>query len=273
MQSRFIVLGMASGGLFLARQLRKESPGSLIYAIGDAKCEIGRYSRVIDRFYSVESSDSLPSIIRQAYDDIGQGFVKAYLCSNQMLEAIVLRYKGVFDYLSFDNSIDVYNRLVDKTEVEVFCKELKINRPVTYSLSESKLDEIKYPVVIKPLEKSLTKGASKCAFISDKDKMKAYLDKIEALCISRSNLICQQSIEGDNRWEYGYGGFFLNGSPIVDICFYQFRQAPQGLCCYTREITDVELQRRIVNLVRPILDSTKYSGMIEFDIKQDENAR
>ena len=46
----FLILGMASGGLFLARQLKMQWPDATIYAVGDPD-ELGRYSNTINRFY------------------------------------------------------------------------------------------------------------------------------------------------------------------------------------------------------------------------------
>lgn len=273
MNTKFIILGIPPGGLFLARQLRKQWPESMIFAIGDPIHDIGRYSKTIDRFYEVSSQNSVIMAIQRAYKEIGEGLVNAYFCSNPMLECVVGQYPIVFNFLTFENELELYRQLIDKNNLEEVCQRLNINRPKSYDLKETVLDEIVFPVIVKPLEKGLANGASKCAFINNRQQLSGYLSKMNALKIKWNNLVCQQCVEGDNRWEYGYGGYFVNGKATIDICFHQFIQVPQGLCCYSREITDLNLEKKIKDLVNPFLEYTHYNGMIEFDIKQDANTK
>lgn len=273
MKPKYLILGVPPGGLFLARQLRKQWPESVIYAIGDAKHDIGRFSNAIDSFYGISASDDVFPTVKLAYDALGQGDIRAFMCSNPMLECIVGQHPEVFDMLGFENNFEFYQNLIDKNKTDRLCSELNINTPQNYNLSENILSTINYPVVVKPLEKGLAIGASKCAYIADENQLKRYLAKMDSLGIDRRNLVCQQCVVGDNRWEYGYGGYFVRGLPLVDICFYQFIQVPQGLCCYSREVADRALERQIKDLVEPFFKKTEYTGFIEFDIKQDSNNR
>ncbi len=269
---KYLILGVSNAGLFIARQLRKQWPNCMIYAVGDIQ-DIGRYSNVIDRFYGAHASEEIIDSITHAYTDMGKGEVNAYMCSNPMLELVVLKHPEIFDYLKFDNPVEVYQKLVDKVQTEQLCRSLKITRPEEYCLTDISNGAIAFPVVVKPLEKRLAIGASKCAYLADQDHLESYLVKMDSLGIDRNCLVCQQLVEGDNRWEYGYGGYFINGEAIVDICFHQFKQVPQGLCCYSREMTDAELADKIKMLVKPLLIDLKYNGFIEFDIKQDVNTK
>ena len=203
---------------------------------------------------------------------MGGGNIYAFIYSNLMLEYILLEdNKSLFNLFIFENSIEVYDVIVDKTKVDKLCRQLGLSRPLEYDLAkEEQLDKIKYPIVIKPLEKQKAKGASKCMFIYDRLALDKYLQEIKSYNISIDNLVCQQAVRGLNKWEYGYGGYFKNGRPIVDICFHQFRQSPQGLSCYIREITNLSLQHSLRSLVQPFLNNLHYNGFIEFDIKQDE---
>ena len=267
---KFLILGISNGGLFLARQLRRQWPDSIIYAVGDIKKDIGRFSNAINRFFGFHSIDELHSTIEKAYQDIGGGTVHAYMCTNPILECILRNHSELFEYLTFENPHQVYQKFVDKNKAIQLCQQLNVNIPEEYEMTDIENTNISFPVVIKPLEKASTIGADKCMYISDIETLKNYVKRIESNHIDRSKLICQQCVQGDNRWEYGYGGFFKDGEPTVDICFYQFRQVPQGLCCYCREMTDNHLQHQIKALVEPILKATRYNGFMEFDIKQDE---
>lgn len=267
---KFLILGISNGGLFLARQLRKQWHNSVVYAIGDSKKDIGRYSNCINRFYGIKSIDELSATITRAYHDIGEGKVISYMCTNPILEEIIENHHEVFNYLTFENPLEVYQKMVDKNKTIQFCQKLNVKIPLEYEMSDIEKETIKCPMVIKPKVKATTLGVPKCMFINDTDSLRKYINQIESLGIDRGKLICQQCIQGDNRWEYGYGGYFKDGKSLIDICFYQFRQSPQGLCCYCREMTDINLQNSVKALVEPILKATKYNGFLEFDIKQDE---
>lgn len=256
----------------MARQLRKECPDAVIYAIGGTK-DIGRYSNTINQFFVASTEDEILSSIDDVIKLASGEQIHAYMCSNPMLECLVIHHPEAFERLLFENGLDLYRRIVDKTAVDQWCRKLDIVRPDEYSLEDSDLSSIVFPVVVKPLEKTNTIGANKCAFLSNRGALVRYLNKTDGLGICRNNLVCQHCVEGDNRWEYGYGGYFKEGVPVIDICFHQFIQVPQGLCCYSREVTDAELERQIKDLVKPFLEDSKYNGFLEFDIKQDVQSK
>ena len=152
--------------------------------------------------------------------------------------------------------------------MNALCYRLGIRVPQGFNLEDRDYRSFDYPVIVKPRVKIDTLGASKCSYIKDSITLHNYLARLKERDIHVSKLVCQKAIEGDNRWEYGYGGFFISGTPIVDIAFYQFRQYPQGLCCYAREMTDVVLYNDVASFVKPIVMELKYSGLIEFDLKR-----
>lgn len=268
----FLVLGIANGGLFMARQLRKEYPDAVIYAIGDPK-DIGRHTNTIDRFFAASTEHEILSSIDKVIKLSNGEPIQAFMCSNPMLECLVIHKPETFKWLVFENSLDLYQRIVDKTTVDQWCRKLGIARPKEYSLKDQDLSSIGFPIVVKPLEKANTVGASKCAYLNNQEALMKYMSITDGLGIHREDLVCQQCVEGDNRWEYGYGGYFKEGVPLIDICFHQFIQVPQGLCCYSREVTNAELERQIKNLVKPFLEDSKYNGLMEFDIKQDVHSK
>ena len=268
----FLIIGINNGGLFLARQLRRQTPQCTIYAIGLPN-DIGKYSNVIDHFYTVREINEIPETLKIIYNKTVGVKVHAIMCSNPILEYIVNCRSDIFELFIFDNSFDIYLQLVDKDKVKRMCERLDIPIPHSFLLNEEEFESVSFPVVVKPLEKNTTSGASKCYVAKDIKQLKNYCFKLKLMQIKLDKLVCQQYISGGNRWEYGYGGYFKNGEPIVDIFFYQFIQVPQGLCCYTREITDETLQKSILSIVQPILKITKYCGLIEFDLKQDENTK
>ena len=270
--SVFLILGISNGGLFLARQLRKQWPKAAIYAVGNPD-DIGQYSNTLNRFYPASSDEDILARINEIIAIANGNRVKTFMCSNPMLEFVVLHHPELFEKLDFENSYDLYRRIVDKTEVDKLCRSLKMIRPEEYELNDLDDAAIHFPVIVKPLEKINAKGASKCAYLNTRDELKAYMGKMSRMNIDPQYLVCQQLVKGDNRWEYGYGGYFKDGRPIVDIIFHQFIQVPQGLCCYSREMTDSSLRANILRTVQPFLDEIRYNGFLEFDIKQDQESK
>lgn len=256
----------------MARQLRKQWPEATIYAIGTPD-SIGQYSNTLNGFYPASSEEEIVARINEVVSAANGQQVKAYMCSNPTLECIVLHHPELFEKLHFENSYDLYRRIVDKFEVDKLFRALNMTRPEEYELTGLSEASIRLPVVIKPLEKTSAIGASKCAYLNTWDELKAYMNKMNRMNIDLNNLVCQQLVKGDNRWEYGYGGYFKDGRPLVDILFHQFIQVPQGLCCYSREMTDSSLRREILETVQPFLENTQYNGFLEFDIKQDQDSK
>jgi len=273
MASNYLILGVPAGGLFLARQLRKAWPKSVIYAIGDSSHDIGSYSNVINHYFEYRNINDVSLIIKKIHDDIGGGKIKTFMCSNPILEYVVGSQPGLFDFLEFENEFKVYQQFVEKERAKSLCHDLGINTPEEYSLQELSYSNIHYPVVVKPLYKGVAIGASKCEYIMDGKRMDDYLRKMDSLGIERENLICQHYVEGNNSWEYGYGGFFKNGNPLIDICFYQLKQVPQGLCCYSVEVTDESIEQQLRDFVKPLLKTSRYNGFLEVDIKQDSKTK
>lgn len=272
MNDKFLLLGLANGGLFLARQIRKQWPKSIIYGIGNPNTDVGRYSKAINRFFPATNADEAYDAILKIHIELGEE-IKAFICSNPMLEWLVGKYPDVFDLLDFENDYRFYQLFADKNKTEELCRKLNVKIPKSYSLScEIDVTNIAFPIVVKPVEKSSVAGVGKCSYIDSSEELSRFLEKTDRLNIGREQIVCQQCVSGDNRYEYGYGGYFVNGEPVVDIYFHQFRQLPQGLCCYVREMTTVELRQKVKDLVHPILSEVKANGFVEFDIKQDEKS-
>lgn len=262
----FLIFGLPNGGLFMARQLKKQYPNSLIYAIGSSK-DIGQYSNTIYKFFKAECNEDINDSALTIKREIGYDKkIQAYIGSNIMLETIVLYFPCFFEMFQFENPYSTYQLLADKKKAEAFCMDMGIKIPAEYDLNNK--EQIKYPVVIKPIFKEKTHGVSKCKFLKNESELNRYISQLAVFGLDSLN--CQQAILGNNRWEYGYGGFFNDGEPLIDICFHQFRQEPQGLCCYIREVSDECLSTKIKSLVQPLLIELKYNGFLEFDIKEDE---
>lgn len=273
MRHLFLILGISNGGLFLSRQLRQQWPEAIIVALGDPKRDNGRYSNTINRFIPVRTAEEMRATVLTLVKEYAGIRIRAFMCSNPMLEWVVLQYPELFELLDFENSNDVYLQFLDKNRLDIFCSKLNVTVPKEISIvDKSQFSSLPFPLVLKPKTKMASLGIPKFQLVHNSDQLVEFCQMIFSKGISVSDVVCQVFIAGDNRYEYGYGGYFLDGKPQIDVCFYQFRQQPQGLCCYTREIIDESLSKRIKRLVEPILATTRINGFVEFDVKEDASS-
>ena len=74
----FLILGISNGGLFLARQLRKQWPKAAIYAVGNPD-DIGQYSNTLNRFYPASSDEDILARINEIIAIANGNRVKTFM--------------------------------------------------------------------------------------------------------------------------------------------------------------------------------------------------
>ena len=160
--------------------------------------------------------------------------------------------------------------IAEKEALMDYCSGIGVRFPEQYSADS--LRDVEYPVAIKPNIKHGTSPIKKINFAENENDLKLLLSFAGQHNLASSQLIIQKAIVGDNGSEYGYGGYFLDGEVVNDVYFIQARQYPQGVCCYTVELTDVDLKREIAEQTHKLIRALKYSGFIQFDLKKDANS-
>lgn len=262
-----IVFGMGPAGLFLARQLKKEN--KTIYGIGKPD-DIGRYSNVVKHYYASETIEgiraAINSILSTEKQDVG-----GYICSDQYLTLFLEKDPGVFDSINMSEpGIDAFKLIFDKERLIKYCHGIGIYFPKTYATSDIGSNNVTYPIVAKPNIKRGHSQLKKVSIIKSQEELTAFLTEAKKADYEINEILFQQFINGDNRWEYGYGGYFENGIAVTEVFFVQARQYPQGVSCHTIEISDKELRDKIRNATSNFLTNLNYTGFLQFDIKQDE---
>lgn len=259
----YILFGMGPAGLFLARQLNRV--GAEIVGIGKED-DIGRYSNTVKKYYATEDINSIQCIVTdlcREYENIG-----AYICSDQYLTMFLEEWPELFSLLPFSEpGIEMLKLIADKERLMNFCKKIGIPFPVNYNDVKGE-NGICFPVAIKPNIKRGFSPIAKVSVINDSEQLICFLKQAKEKGLSESELIIQQYIPGNNLYEYGYGGYFREGQTVVDVTFMQLRQYPQGVSCYTCEVTRLEDINKIRKLVEPFIETTRYSGFLQFDIKK-----
>lgn len=261
-----VVFGLGPAGLFLARQLNLL--GYKVYGVGKVD-DIGKYSNVLDRYWEAEDGSSVVVAVSGIIRQYGEG-VEAWICSDQYLTLFIEECPEVFSLLNFKNPEGKILRLIaNKSALIRYCKEIGVRFPNLYSTDD--INSIEYPVAVKPNIKHGNSPIKKINFVNSKNELKTLMDYAKANQLSADQLIVQKCVAGNNGAEYGYGGYFRDGKAINDVYFLQARQYPQGVCCYTIELTDEDIKSEIAEQVQRFIINLKYTGFIQFDLKKDSN--
>lgn len=258
-----ILFGMGPAGLFLSRQLFRV--GYQIIGIGKED-DIGRYSNTLHSYYATENIEKIKTIVTEICEP--HPGTKGYICSDQYLTMFLEEWPEIFSLISFSEpGKEMLEMIADKERIIGYCKEIGVRFPEIYTDAENE-ENVCFPVAIKPNVKRGYSPIPKVSILSDHDQLVRFLRDAEKKGLKKNELIIQQYIPGDNRFEYGYGGYFREGIQIVDVAFIQARQYPQGVSCYTYEVSDDNEYRKIKDLVKPFVQETHYSGFLQFDIKK-----
>lgn len=258
-----ILFGMGPAGLFLARQLFRA--GYEVIGIGKED-DIGRYSNTLKEYYATEEVSVIKSIIGRNCEN--QKNITAYICSDQYLTMFLEEWPEIFSLLSFSEpGKEMLELIADKERLIEYCRKIGVSFPAKYDCDEHE-ERICFPVAIKPNVKRGYSPIAKISVIDNREQLVDFLKNAEEKGLSKNELIIQQYIPGNNLYEYGYGGYFRNGQIVVDVTFMQLRQYPQGVSCYTCEVTKAEDIKAIKNLVMPFIEANNYDGFIQFDIKK-----
>lgn len=267
MQKTAIIFGLGPSGLFLSRQLHKL--GYTTIGIGK-KDDIGQYSNTIKEYYIAETPSQLKDIIDQIINT-QDSKLEAYICSDHYLTLCLEHFPDFFHIFNvFGPNQQLFELIADKKKLIDFCSTINIKFPTEFRIqSIEEIYKLTYPIIVKPNIKRGDSPLKKIYNVDNPIALQQIIFLAEKHQIHIEDLILQQYISGNNEFEYGYGGYFKNGTAICDICFYQLRQYPQGVCCYTLEITDSKLQNRIKEQPLKFIQATNYSGFLQFDIKED----
>lgn len=265
-----IVFGMGPAGLFLARQLKKEK--KIVYGIGKQD-DIGRYSNTLKKYFVTESVIGVQEAIKKISNEEKQ-HIGGYICSDQYLTMFLEEYPSIFDVINISEpGIEAFKLIYDKEGLVKYCRERKMNFPMTYSSENILKGSVDYPIAVKPNIKRGRSPLKKVYVIRSEIELTEFLSNVKSAGYEVDNFLFQQYINGNNGWEYGYGGYFKEGNPITEVFFVQARQYPQGVSCYTMEITDSELRNQIRDAISTFLSDMKYTGFLQFDLKQDEKTK
>ena len=262
----YLVIGSNPSGLFVARQLFNS--GKRVVCIGRTD-DVGRYSKKNHGYYCCNDYKSF----REALDIVFKtcSYPKTIICSDNYLNMIFENEPSLFDRFDLISpSKAVLNSFIDKDNLYKMCEENNIQTPDRYLVNDyNELLTYPLPIVVKPRVKKLNSNIDKIKILYSKKDIEAFVSDSNSKKLVVDDFIFQKYVFGNNYYEYGYGGYFENGKPVCDVYFYEMRQRPQGICCYTREIDDNNIKDSINKTASIFINKYNYSGFIQFDFKKD----
>ena len=265
-----VVFGMGPAGLFLARQLKKEN--KIVYGVGK-KDDIGQYSNTLKRYFTTETIEGVKAAIDQIKKREKEK-LGGYICSDQYLTMFLEKWPEIFGIIDISEpGIDTFQLIFDKEHLISYCQNIGMLFPHIFNPNDVKNKHVEFPIAAKPNIKRGHSSLKKVSVIENSIELNRYLKLLTVTGYKIEDILFQQYIHGYNRWEYGYGGYFENGVPITEVMFVQARQYPQGVSCYTIEISDKKLRHQIQQSVMPFIRATKYTGFLQFDLKQDAETK
>ena len=261
---------MGPAGLFLARQLKKEN--KIVYGIGK-RDDIGQYSNTLKKYFTTETIEGVKAAIEQIKKR-EKVKIGGYICSDQFLTMFLEKWPEIFSILDISEpGIDKYRLIFDKEYLISYCQNIGMSFPHIFKPNDIKIGQVEFPLAAKPNIKRGHSPLKKVSIIKNIKELNDYLKLLTMVGYNIEDILFQQYIHGDNRWEYGYGGYFERGIPITEVMFVQARQYPQGVSCYTIEISNKELRSQIQQSVMPFIKKMEYTGFLQFDLKQDAETK
>ena len=268
-----IVFGLGPAGLALARVLSRA--GRDVYAVCRPD-DIGKYSNSLRGYFVAKESGDVLRYLTYLASNAEHGKPECWIASDQYLTLILNNRSKFEDIVSFaEPGLDFFSEFNDKELAFTKCREAGVNVPERATLGAVMAGEaeMRFPLVVKPREKSLfalDDGVGKICIVSDRAELEEVAGKVVTCGVVTTAYECEPYIAGSNWNEIGYGGYAVNGVMLADIAVRQFKQYPQGIACAAIEVTDPALLHRVRNESHKLLAANGYTGFIQFDMKIDE---
>lgn len=268
MQSKILLLGGSYGQLPAIEEAKKRG----LYTILCDYLPDNPGRALVDQYYEVSTTDKkavLEIAVKHEIDAV-LAYASDPAAVTQAYISEMLDLPG--------NSVKSISLLSNKDEFRKFLKKNKFNTPAFHSFSEDECSEVKhlnlsFPVVVKPVDASDSKGVFKV------DSLKQLKEKAEiALSFSRAKkIIVEEYINAETATLHG-DAFFLNGEMVFcllgdKVCHYILDPSKPVATmfpsvCSKSLVSDVE--RDVESVVRM---SGFKNGPVNIEVRVDKNGR
>lgn len=169
---------------------------------------------------------------------------------------IFISHKNQFSsVLSYWGDYESFKTLNEKDKLQQLCQRCGIKMPQSFG----NVENVKFPVVIKPTVASSAKGVR---YFANENKLENYLRSNPNL----SDIIIQECIQGIG---VGYSVFAVSGTIKVGYGHKRIAEYPisGGSSMYRESFND----DRMVDIAKTLLEQTSWSGFAMFEFKLTEN--
>lgn len=255
MKKKILILGVGEAQLNLIREAKQQG----YYVIVCDMREEMEGAKLADKFYKVNYMD------KEALLEIAEIEEIDGVISNS--EPAMLNVAYLSEKLCVPgNSVKSVEMLISKTKFRELQKKIGVFSPVHYIVSNEeelieKLKRIKYPVIIKPVESSGTRGTTKLVEFDKEIAKNAY-----QICkeFSRNNLVAvEEYIEMKNLITNGAEIFVCEGEVLWDGIYAQKRVADAPMIPMA-EIFPSQLKEDEVQKVKEVVNRIIKESKIRF---------
>ncbi len=262
-----VLFGMGPSGLFIAQQLSKLN--FRIIGVG-RKDDIGLYSKYVESYIAESDKEVMEIVEKVVSEDSNRPY--GIICSDQYLTMILKNCSEIFDLLDFrKQDKDLFQIINSKSKVDELCKKFNFNTPRVYKYSNIlKNKDVQFPLVFKMDSKQTSSKGNpigKIKVVNNFEELQSLITSINSVGITDNEIVVQQFIEGDNRNQFSFGGYFNAGVEVAGIIVNQVRQYPQGVSSLVFETQDTKKIKVLRDNANNFAREINYSGFLEMEYK------
>lgn len=261
-----IIFGLGPAGLFLSRELAKNDAHTI--GIG-RKYDVGLFSKYVEPFVA-ETKVEVMNVIRKIRER-NSGPLTGYICSDQYLTLLLNDCPEIFEIINFVGvKKENYELINNKQKITELCTELGLRTPHSYSYQDLLSNKVELPIAFKLNTKEINSKKNpigKLKVIKNEKELNNLKEDISISQIEKDKIVVQEYIEGNNKHQFSFGGYFIKGVKQAGIIVNQIGQYPQGVSSLVLEAEEGEIKNKINESVIKFAGHLKYTGFLEMEFK------
>jgi predicted ATP-grasp superfamily ATP-dependent carboligase len=193
-------------------------------------------------------------------------------CDDEQVRQIAEHYDEAMSLFRYAGlPWEVYCHLYDKRLTCIWAERLGINAPFTYipARKDESLGDLLFPAIVKPaIKRKFNRYSKKKAIRVDSPTHLYDVINGDLAMVPIEELLYQELIPGDGRYQWSYAGFFVHGEPIAAFTACRRRQHPPDFgraSTYVVATHDADVERES----RKVLAALDYTGLAEVEWKRD----
>lgn len=266
-----VILGSNVNSLGTLRALGKEGILSFIVAEKEGVASHSKYK--LD--YSFKTTGILNQLreLGKCLEEKGQkGFL---IPTSDRYTMEVVKYKEILEkyYIILSEGSEVLNLCINKSEIYPILDELKIDYPKSAHINKAeeihKVDELKYPLLIKPENTiGFSDRFEKATILYSPQEISEFIVKLKEKGLDQRKLLVQEWIPGEDTNLHSYLSYSKEGQIYGDAQCYKLRQYPPGAGTITAGV--FTKNERVEDIGRKIIKRLGYSGIQGMEFKYDK---